>query len=165
MGGYKHVLVALDESDDAIRVAHRAKEIAEAAGAQLSLLHIVDQRVLDAGAEAGVPLFAMSSASEQTPPLTVEPQPVPFSLDDRLMQSAQNFLRGVADELGGAPALHVAASSSIAAQVVAMAHSLDADLLVCGAHHRHGLALFLPSPVDGIVHHLPCDILLVRLRA
>lgn len=83
-----------------------------------------------------------------------------------MVVQAEDFLRAIASDLGASDIdTHVTASSSIAQQVVLIARRLAVDLLVCGAHHRHGLALFLPSPVDGIIHHLPSDVLLVRLLA
>ncbi len=40
---------------------------------------------------------------------------------------------------------------------------MKVDLLVCGAHHRHGRTLLTLSSVDPVVHEIPCDLLLVRL--
>jgi universal stress protein A len=166
MTDYTHILVTVDDSDDALKVARRGLELARRLDAKLSLLHVVDQRALLAGGEADVPLFGMKggeAAGELRTTLT-DPQPAPFSTDDRLLVRANDFLRSLAGQLE-IPDIdtHVAASSSIARQVALTAVRLGVDLLVCGAHHRHGLALFLPSPVDGIIHHLPCDVLLVRL--
>ena len=166
MTEYKHVMVAVDQSDDAAAVAHRALAVARRFGAKLTLMHVVDQRALTAGGEADIPMFGMRdkiSIDEIGKELT-EPQPVPFSTDDRLIVQSQSFLEAIAAELGEPDiGTHVAASSSIPRQIIRVATELKVDLLACGAHHRHGLALFLPSPVDGIIHHLPCDVLLLRL--
>jgi nucleotide-binding universal stress UspA family protein len=131
-------------------------------------MHVVDQRALMAGGEADVPLYGMKgdeTVRDVTSPPT-DPQPVPFSTDDRLVVQAEDFLQAIAGDLGASDVdTHVIASSSIARQVTLTARRSAVDLLVCGAHHRHGLALFLPSPVDGIIHNLPSDVLLVRLPA
>ncbi len=161
-------MVALDRSDDAIAVARRGLEIARRHGAKLSLMHVVDQRALVAGGEADVPLFGMKGGEtvRNVESTQTDPQPVPFSTDDRMVVQAEDFLRAIAGDLGASDIdTHVTASSSIARQVILTARRLAVDLLVCGAHHRHGLALFLPSPVDGIIHYLPSDVLLVRLPA
>jgi universal stress protein A len=161
-------MVALDHSDDAIAIARRGLEIARRYGAKLSLMHVVDQRALVAGGEAGVPLFGIKGGEtvRDVESTLTDPQPVPFSTDDRMVVQAERFLQAIAGELGASDVdTHVTASSSIARQVILTARQLAVDLLVCGAHHRHGLALFLPSPVDGIIHHLPSDVLLVRLLA
>ena len=164
--GYTHVMVAIDVSDDAVLVAHRALAVAQRCGARLSLMHVVDQRALAAGIETDIPMFGMSEriSEQQAEKALTDPSPSAFSTDDRLLTSAEGFLDTVAAQLGAADvATHVVASSSIAREVITVARRLQVDLLVCGAHHRHALALFFPSPVDGIIHHLPCDVLLVRL--
>jgi universal stress protein A len=163
---YKHVLVAVDESDDAIAVARQGLEIARRFGAKLSLMHVVDQRALLAGGEADVPMFGEKAGEsfEEIGRTLTDPQAIAFPTDDRLIAAAKNFLQSVAGQLAAPDlATYVVASSSIARQIILVARRLAVDLLVCGARHRHGLALFLPSPVDGIIHHLSCDVLLVRL--
>jgi universal stress protein A len=163
---YTHLMVATDVSDDAVLVAHRALAVAQRFAARLSLMHVVDQRALTAGGEADIPIFGMDDriSEQQVEKAMTDPSTAAFSTDDRLLTSAKGFLNAVAGQLGAADVTtHVAASSSIACEVITVARRLEVDLLVCGAHHRHALALFFPSPVDGIIHHLPCDVLLVRL--
>ena len=166
MTEYRHVMLAVDQTDDAAALAARGLAVARRFGAKLTLMHVVDQRALIGGGEVDVPLFGLGERAQDAAAgkSLVEPQPVPFSTDDRLIVQAERFLRTIASELGEAgTAVHVTASSAIPRQIVRAAHDLAVDLLVCGAHHRHGLALFVPSPVDGIIHHLPCDVLLLRL--
>jgi len=164
MGEYKHIMAAVDQTDDAVTVAGRALVIARRHGAKMTLMHVVDQRALVAGGEADVPLFGLGTRSQDAAAGLTDPQPVPFSTDDRLMQQTERFLQQIVARLEDASiGVQVTASSSIPRQIVRAAHELSVDLLVCGAHHRHGLALFMPSPVDGIIHHLPCDVLLLRL--
>lgn len=163
---YRHVMVALDEADVSHAVAEQALDLAHRYSARLTLLHVVDQRALGGGGEADVPLFGMEGGTTETDArrTLTEPQPVPFSTDDRLMAQARAFLGSVAEHLGGGQIGTIAiASATIGHAIVATAHEHAVDLLVCGAHDRHGLQLFLPSAVDGVVHHLPCDVLLVRL--
>lgn len=163
MGEYKHILAAIDQTDDAATLAGRCLAVARRHGARMTLMHVVDQRALLSGGEVDVPLFGLGERAQDATALT-DPQPVPFSTDDRLMQQAERFLQEIVARLDDAGiAVHVTASSSISRQIARAAHELSVDLLVCGAHHRHGLALFVPSPVDGIIHHLPCDVLLLRL--
>jgi universal stress protein A len=164
--GYRHVMAALDEAEAWHGVAEQALEVAQRYGARLTLLHVVDQRVLTAGGEADVPLFGLAGpqTEEQAERALTEPSPVPFSIDDRLMAQARSFLGAVVEHLGNGRIETLAvASSTIGHEIVATARRLSVDLLVCGTRDRHGLSLFMPSPVDGIVHHLPCDVLLVRL--
>lgn len=162
---YRHLMVALDQAEDCHKIAERAVDVARRYGARITLLHVVDQRALAAGGEADVPLFGMEAGeARQATGAQTEPQPVPFSTDDRLLVQARGFLGTVVERLGDAQIeTMVVPSATVGHAIVVAARQHEADLLVCGAHHRHGLALFLPSPVDGVVHHLPCDVLLVRL--
>ncbi|MBL8666454.1 MAG: universal stress protein [Rhodospirillales bacterium] len=168
MGLYRHVMAAVDQTDDAAALAARGLAIAQRHGARLTLMHVVDQRALTSGGEVDVPLFGLGAGGKNAAATgggsQTEPQPVPFSTDDRLIVQAEQFLQEIAGHLGEAEVgISVAASGSIPRQIVRTAHELSVDLLVCGAHHRHGLALFMPSAIDGIIHHLPCDVLLLRL--
>lgn len=163
---YQHVMAALDAAEAMHAVAGQALEVARRYGAKLTLLHVVDQRALSGGGEADVPLFGMEDRRADVAAASApgEPQPVPFSIDDRLMAQARGFLGALVEQLGDAQIETLAvASSTLAHGIVTVTRQRGVDLLVCGAHDRHGLALFLPSPVDGVIHHLPCDVLLVRL--
>jgi universal stress protein A len=161
---YQHVMVALDESQAWHTVAERAGDFARRFEARLSLLHVIDQRALTAGGEADVPLFGMDDGlRQQAALLSGEPAPVPFSLDDRLMAQARQFLGVVAEHLSGIRAEGVViASSTIAHAIATAAKRRGVDLLVCGAHRRHWFDL-LGSSAEGVVHEMPCDLLLVRL--
>jgi universal stress protein A len=161
---YQHVMVALDESEAWHAVVERAADLARRFEARLSLLHVVDQRALTAGGEADVPLFGMDDRlGQQAPPLPGEPAPVPFTLDDRLMAQARQFLGVVAEHLSGIRAEGVViASSTVAHAIAAAARRRGVDLLVCGAHRRHWFDL-PGSAAEGVVHEMPCDLLLVRL--
>lgn len=162
---YQHVMVALDESEAWHAIAERAADFARQFEARLTLLHVVDQRVLSAGGEADVPLFGMDDRmSEQVAPLPGEPSPVPFSLDDRLMAQARQFLGMVVEHLPDARAEGVVvASSTIAHAIATSARRRGVDLLVCGAHRRHWFDVLLGSATQGVVHEMPCDLLLVRV--
>lgn len=158
---YHHVMVALDESEVWHVIAEKAADFAQRFQARLTLLHVVDQRALTAGGEADVPLFGMD---EPMVPSPGEPAPVPFSLDDRLMASARQYLGMVAEHLPDSKAEGVViASSTIAHAIAASARRRGVDLLVCGAHQRHWFEGLLGSPAQGVMHEMPCDLFLVRL--
>ena len=160
---YQHVMVALDESEAWHAIAERAADFAQRFQARLTLLHVVDQRALTAGGEADVPLFGMDDG-RGLPVVPGEPAPVPFSLDDRLMASARQFLGMVAEHLPDSKAEGVVvASSTIAHAIAASARRRGVDLLVCGAHRRHWFDAWLGSPAQGVMHEMPCDLFLVRL--
>ena len=158
---YQHVMVALDESEAWHAIAERAADFAQRFQARLTLLHVVDQRALAAGGEVDVPLFGMN---EPMAPSLSDPAPVPFSLDDRLMANARQYLGMVAEHLPNSKAEGVViASSTIAHAIAASARRRGVDLLVCGAHRRHWFDAWLGSPAQGVMHEMPCDLFLVRL--
>lgn len=135
---YKHVLVALDVGEEWHLVAVRALEVARRYGARLTLLHVVD------GHDPEAPV-----TPDGTEALTAE---------------AGRFLDAVAAHLRFAGVdKRVVVASPIGRQIVILATEMKVDLLVCGAHHRHGRALLTLSPLDPVVREIPCDLLLVRL--
>ena len=48
-------------------------------------------------------------------------------------------------------------------QIVKLANTLKADLIVVGSHGKHGLNLLLGSTANGVLHHTECDVLTVRV--
>lgn len=48
--------------------------------------------------------------------------------------------------------------------IVDQAKKLDADLIIVGAHSRHGLRLLLGSTTDSVLHNAPCDVLAIHLQ-
>ena len=48
--------------------------------------------------------------------------------------------------------------------IIEQAKKLDADLIVIGAHSRHGLRLLFGSTTDSVLHNTPCDVLAVHLK-
>lgn len=166
MSVYKHVMAAVDESEEWHAVAERARDMSRLFGARLTLMHVVDQRALAGGGEADVPLFGMDERRRDraAAPSTSDPAPVPFSLDDRLMAQARQFLADVAAHVADVPAEGVVvASSTIAHAIAESARRRGVDLLVCGAHRQHWFEALLGSSAGRVVHEMPCDLLLVRL--
>lgn len=163
---YQNVMVALDESEEGHTVAARAADLAQRFEARLTLLHIVDQRALAGGGEVDVPLFGLDEREGQkaVAPSASDAAPVPFSLDDRLMAQARQFLGLVAERLPDVRAEGVVvASSTIPHAIATCARRRGIDLLVCGAHQRHWFDMLSGSAVGNIVQEMPCDLLLVKL--
>ena len=48
--------------------------------------------------------------------------------------------------------------------IIEQAKKLHADLIVIGAHSRHGLRLLFGSTADSVLHNTPCDVLAVHLK-
>jgi universal stress protein A len=48
-------------------------------------------------------------------------------------------------------------------KILKVADEVNADLIICGSHGRHGLSLLLGSTANAILHGANCDVLTVRL--
>ena len=55
------------------------------------------------------------------------------------------------------------ADKVIETEVHRVAIERNSDLIIVGSHGRHGLALFLGSTSNGILHGATCDVLAVRV--
>jgi universal stress protein A len=48
-------------------------------------------------------------------------------------------------------------------EIINIADQEQVDLIIVGSHGRHGLALFLGSTANSVLHHAKCDVMAVRL--
>ena len=144
---YQRILVAVDLNADSMRVARRARELADTLGAELNMVHVV-------------PPMLISSAIPSEPVATDA-----LSTVVEVTRNAQRTMLGVARELGLDDSHWQVAQGDIQEQILRAARELAADLIVIGAHERHGLALLLGSTESGVARRSPCDVLEVRLAA
>lgn len=145
MNIYRHVLLAADFSEHGKEVARKAREIASANSARLSLVHVVDN-------------LPISDASYG--PI------IPFDVDltEELMAAAKKRLAELGVELGVPEERQWLEIGSPKLEIVRIAEENEVDLLVIGSHGRHGLALLLGSTANGVLHYAKCDVLAVRLK-
>ena len=144
---YQQILFAADFSDEALRVGERAREIARKCGAQLSLIHVVEDVTISLG--GGYELLPV----------------LPDLPDEALLQEARNALGELARRLDVADAsLWVVNAISTKEGILGAARDHHIDLIVVGSHGRHGLALLLGSTANDLLHGAPCDVLAVRLK-
>ena len=52
---------------------------------------------------------------------------------------------------------------SVKHEILRFAEEQDCDLIVIGAHGRHGVATLLGSTANAVLHGTKCDVLCVRL--
>lgn len=143
---YRHVLFAADFSDDALKIGGRAKAVAQSCGAQLGLIHVVEDINLSLG--GGYELLPV----------------LPELPDAALLQESQVRLSQLAQRLDVADAsLWVVNAPSTKEGILGAAKEHGTDLIVVGSHGRHGLALLLGSTANAVLHGAPCDVLAVRI--
>jgi len=145
MSHYKHILLAADFSDYGAEIADKAKELAIANQAQLSIAHIVDNLPITDATYGPI---------------------IPFDgdLTEQLMQAAKKRLAKISSGLGIAENKQWLEIGSPKLEIVRIAEENNVDLIVVGSHGRHGFALLLGSTANGVLHHAHCDVLAVRIK-
>jgi nucleotide-binding universal stress UspA family protein len=145
----RRILVPTDFSDCALPAVRYGAELAEKFAAELVLLHVVPDAVL-----------ALPDA--------VMPTPVPAADLDVLTDSGRQGLANLiaTEKLEARDPRAEVRIGSPAAEVVAAAKDLHADLVCIGTHGRGGLSrVLLGSVAEQVVRHAPCPVLTVRPKA
>ena len=144
---YKHILVAIDLSEESTQVLDKAAGLAALTGARLSAVSVVR------------PLAQVYGGLDVTP-ISVGG----VSFEQEALAQAQAQTSTLAARYGIDPGrLHVFIGAP-AHDVRALAEEIGADLIVVGTHGRHGLGLLLGSTANAIIHGVGCDVLAVRMR-
>ncbi len=141
-GGYERIMLAVDLTEESGRVAQRAMALAEAYGAELHVVHVIEPLSLAYGGDIPMDL---SSVQEQ------------------IHEQAKSHLAEFAATLN-IPADHqYLIFGRPESEIQRAAEAKGADVIVVGSHGRHGLALLLGSTANGVLHGATCDVLAVRV--
>jgi len=143
MSSYSKILAAVDLSPEAREVVARAGELARLYDAELGLIHVVE------------PLVTMEDY-ELMPAL-------PLEVEKTLEQRAHNFLDTLAADLGQGDIEKVVNIGAPKREILKYAKEHDIDLIVIGAHGRHGIATLLGSTANAVLHGTHCDVMCVRI--
>jgi nucleotide-binding universal stress UspA family protein len=112
------------------------------------------------------------SAYEEAYPITAEPFAISAEYYERLEKAVKdqstNFVEAARDQINEAfPGHTFGVETEILAgapahQIVERATEWHADLIIVGSHGRGFWGRLLGSVSDGVVHHAPCSVLVVR---
>ncbi|MBV4537054.1 MULTISPECIES: universal stress protein [Pseudomonas] len=141
---YQHILVAVDLTEECDPVIKRAKAIALANGAKVSLVHIVEPMAMAFGGDVPMDLSQLQQQQFDQAKERME----------RLYNKYPDINRGDSHLVYGQPRQ----------EIHQLAKDQQCDLIVVGSHGRHGLALLLGSTANDVLHGAPCDVLAVRLQ-
>lgn len=142
MNEYHRILVATDNSEQSRVVLGRARTLLQESDASFSLVQVLEH-------------VSATVSSEVVPPEGMDKSEwLEFTARNRLSQLAEENQLPNADV--------VVVSGSPKEEIVRVAKNQHADLIVIGAHERHGLKRLRPSVTDSVVHHAPCDVLTVH---
>lgn len=137
---YKNILFATDLTEDTEYLVEKVREMQGYTGAKVSLVHVVE------------PLPGYSYAY-----LGIE------DIEGQLIDEARQSIEKLAEKLKVEKSdVHVEVGPT-KTKILTIAEDLNADLLICGSHGRHGLSLLLGSTANAILHGAKCDVLTVRL--
>jgi universal stress protein A len=142
MSQYRKILVAIDLSEDSTAVALRARAIADANGAQLDLIHVIEPLSFAYGGDIPMDFSGIQEEIQQQ----ATQQMRRFAESNKIAEQHQHIVLGKPE-----------------IEIHAKAKELGADLIVLGSHGRHGLALLMGSTANGVMHGASCDVLAVRV--
>jgi universal stress protein A len=141
---YCRILVALDLKQGSLAVCSRAANLANALGAELSIVHVVEHFPVDRE--------TTDIAPEDRDPLEYQKE----IKSQRAQQIAEQIcINDAAVEI-------LISEGSAAIPIVEHARMIAADLIVTGTGTHRLLGMLFESKTDGIVHHAPCDVLVVK---
>ncbi|WP_018954065.1 universal stress protein [Thioalkalivibrio sulfidiphilus] len=146
MAAYQRILVCLDLDPNSGQTLSRAAMLAQACGARLEAIHVVEHHApmdLDYGL-GGLPGIELDLPA--------------------LLKGARERLDGLMNEagLGETPREVLAGMAHL--EIPRLAEERGVDLIVMGAHARRGLERLLGSTTRAVLNHAPCDVLAVRLE-
>lgn len=142
MSEYQKIMVAVDLGEHSAVVARRAAGMAQLCSATLTVLHIVNHR---------------------PPPMDIANVMPPYDeVRHKLVDVAQRQLSDLI-ERSALPGAHTMVTTGRPKEeIVRIAEHEKVDLIVVGAHGRHGITGLLGSTVDRVLHQASCDVLVVR---
>jgi universal stress protein A len=144
MSDYRKILVAVDLSDDSAAVIDKARHIAQANDAELSMVHV--QEPLVVGYALDIPTIDLAGIHS-----------------DLVAEARKRLLTLGASVDIPAPRLYNI-NGQPAREIRELAKKIGADLIVVGGHGKHGLDLIMGSTSTGVAHGVTCDLLIVRLQ-
>lgn len=145
---YKRILVPMDGSPASGQGLREAINLARDQGAEILLLHVVDEWPVAAGDIAAVNLDAGSKAMREAGAELLK------KAEAQVRKAGVSVETALLEELG----------TPVGECIVRRAREWPADLIVCGTHGRQGMSrLLLGSSAEYIVRHTPVPVLLVRM--
>lgn len=142
MALYKHILVAIDLSDESGLLLDKVRTLAENCRADLSLIHVIEPLSFAYGGDVPMDLTA---------------------IQEQLDEHAQSKMDRYCQKLNY-PVRHThIVSGHTESEIHRIAEEQQCDLIIVGSHGRHGLALLLGSTANGVLHGAQCDVLAVRV--
>jgi len=139
---YKHILVAVDFSEQNAQVIDKAIAMQRLQSSRLSLIHVVEPFSFVHG-DIDIDLTEHGRANKV---------------------ASDKLLNDIVTEHRLADTSCLTLSGSPAVQIKSYAQEHEVDLIITGSHGRHGVQLLLGSTSNSILHGAHCDVLAVRIQ-
>lgn len=143
MSLYKHILLAVDLSEESNQLIDKVRQMAENCHAELSLVHVIEPLSFAYGGDVPMDLTA---------------------IQDQLDEHAHSKMETYSKALNYPVKEKLVVSGHTETEIHRIADEQNCDLVVVGSHGRHGLALLLGSTANGVLHGAHCDVLAVRVK-
>jgi len=152
MDAYKHILVAVDLSNDSQLVCRKALDVAQNNQSSILLVHVAEF------------IYQMNTSYDPLFYPSLEELAVD---EEEILKVSKNKMNDLISSLDVADGIEL--QSEVLAgipktEIIRLANEKSLDLIVCGSHGRSGFELLLGSTANAILHHAPCDVLAVRTR-
>lgn len=146
MAIYKHILIAIDFSENSVIALKKAQQLAAESQAKIELIHVVD-----------IPIYPVLE--------DVAVMGMPGLWDDEvatnLMALSTEKLKHLADECGIEDYKTIEGIAS--SEITVIAKENQADLIVMGFHGLSGLRKLIGSTTHSVLNSAPCDVLAIKL--
>lgn len=137
----KHLLVPTDLTEVSALAGQRAKAIADAGGARITVLHVVDY----------------------VPPRHIAHElPENLASESALVERARGYLDEWAEKSGLDKGQRIVKAGSPKRVIVEAAEELGVDLIVMSTQGERGIARIVGSTAHGVLRDAPCDVLVVH---
>ena len=127
---YKHILIAVDLTEESGQVAERAVSLARQGESKLSLIHVIEPLSFAYGGDVPMDLSAIQE-----------------QLDEHAQQRLSSFAESLDYKVDES---HVV-SGHTESEIHRIAKQDSVDLVVVGSHGRHGIKLLLGSTANGVL--------------
>lgn len=142
MPGYRHLLLAVDLTEESNQVSEQAVALAKVFQSELSIIHVIEPLSVAYGGDIPMDLS---------------------SVQDQIHEQAKVQLADFAANLSIPPERQYLIFGRPETEIHRVSECKDVDLIVVGSHGRHGLALLLGSTANSVLHGAKCDVLAVRV--
>lgn len=142
---YKNILVAVDFSEAVDIVIAKAVDVVQRNHAQITLLHVL----------------------EYVQPVDVTYEPVMMASwaenEEILVKHVTDKLQELCDKHKLNKVKPVVLVGTPKYEICNYARENSYDLVILGSHGRHGIRLLMGSTANGVLHEMPCDVMVIKI--